>query len=436
MTNVRIALKRLRRRLANPKQRLAWLAMLNRVMLPHVTYIGVTGSCAKTTTTRLIGTVLETAGRCRTKDDNGIFHVSRNVLSVGFLTRFCVQEITGEHPGRIRTQTKILRPGIGVVTNVGGDHYKNFRSLEATAREKGRLIEDLARRGIAILNADDPNVRSMASRTRARVVTFGLAPGADVRATDISSNWPNRLALTVVFGNESEHIQTRLVGEFWATSILAAVACGIACGLDLRTCAKAVATVQPHFARYSVHQVPEGAAFVLDHKAPVWTIPHSLGFLAAASAPRKTLVLGTLADYAGATGPRYRRIAREALNVADRVVFVGPSAGHVDKLRQGDIGERLLAFATVHEASAYFHQHTLRDELILIKGSIAVDHLERIILSQFEPVVCWKERCGRKLRCPECRSYTYPYPPAPQPKSPIEAEEAVQAGASSALAQG
>lgn len=42
--------------------------MLHRVMLPHVTYIGVTGSCAKTTTTRLIGTVLEAAGRVRTKE--------------------------------------------------------------------------------------------------------------------------------------------------------------------------------------------------------------------------------------------------------------------------------------------------------------------------------------------------------------------------------
>ena len=72
-------------------------------MLPHVTYIGVTGSCAKTTTTRLIGAVLERAGQCRTKDDNGITHVSRNVLSVGLLTRFCVQEISGEHRGTART---------------------------------------------------------------------------------------------------------------------------------------------------------------------------------------------------------------------------------------------------------------------------------------------------------------------------------------------
>jgi UDP-N-acetylmuramoyl-tripeptide--D-alanyl-D-alanine ligase len=418
--SIRTKLKKLRKRLKSPKQRWAWLATLHRLMLPHVTYIGVTGSCAKTTTTRLIGTVLERAGQCRTKDDNGITHVSRNVLSVGLFTRFCIQEVSGEQRGRIRVQTRILRPQIGVVTNIGGDHYKSFRSLEATAKEKGRLVEDLPRRGIAILNADDPNVINMQKRTRARVVTFGLSPGADVRAAGISSNWPNRLALTVIHGNESVHIQTRLVGEFWATSVLAAVTCGVACGLDLRTCAEAIATVEPNLARYSVHQVPAGPTFVFDHKAPVWTIPHCLAFLKSASASRKTVMFGTLSDYAGSGGARYRRVAREALEVADRVVFVGSNAWYVEKLRQGELADKILAFRTAFEASAYFKEHVLLDELIMFKGSMFVDHLERIMLSQFEPVVCWREHCGKRIECPRCPSYKHPYPPAFQAKSPME----------------
>jgi UDP-N-acetylmuramyl pentapeptide synthase len=88
--SIRSKLKRLRWQLASKKHRIAWLASLHRAMLPHVTYVGVTGSCAKTTPTRLIGTVLERAGRCRTTHANGIPHLSRNILSVGALTRFCV----------------------------------------------------------------------------------------------------------------------------------------------------------------------------------------------------------------------------------------------------------------------------------------------------------------------------------------------------------
>jgi UDP-N-acetylmuramoyl-tripeptide--D-alanyl-D-alanine ligase len=418
--NIRRKLKRLRWQLASPKHRIGWLASLHRAMLPHVTYIGVTGSCAKTTTTRLIGTVLEKAGRCRTADANGIPPLSRNILSVGVLTRFCVQEVSGDHPGKIRLQTKILRPQIGVVTNIGSDHYAKFRSLEATAREKRRLVKDLPRRGVAILNADDPNVWRMRKHTRARVVSFGLSPNADVRATDISSNWPKRLSLTVSHRNKSQKIQTRFVGEFWATSVLAAITCGIACGLDLRTCAKALATAEPNLARYSVHLVPGGPTFVFDHKAPLWTIPHCLAFLKAASAPRKTVIFGTLSDYPGSAGPRYRRTAREALEVADRVVFVGSNARYVDKLRQGELADRLFAFQTAFEASAYLKEHVLPDELIVLKGSLRVDHLERIMLSQSEPVVCWMEHCRVKLACSNCQDYRRPFAPILQAEPPKE----------------
>jgi UDP-N-acetylmuramoyl-tripeptide--D-alanyl-D-alanine ligase len=409
--SMRRKLKRLRWQLASPKYRNAWLATLHRAMLPHVTYVGVTGSCAKTTTTRLIGTVLEQAGRCRTKDVNGIVPLSLNLLSVGVLTRFCVQEISGDHSGKIRFQTRILRPQIGVVTNVGSDHYANFRSLEATAREKRRLVHDLPRRGIAILNADDPNVWRMRKRTRARVVSFGLSPSADVRATDISSNWPNRLSLTVTHRNKSRKIQTRFIGEFWATSILAAVTCGIACGLDLRTCAKAIATAEPNLARYSVHQVPGGPTFVFDHKAPLWTIPHCLAFLKGASARRKTVIFGTVSDYAGSASARYRQVARDALEVADRVVFVGPNSRYVEKLRQGEIADRLFAFQTTFEASAYFKERVLPDELIVLRGSLRVDHLERIMLSLSEPVVCWMEHCRKMVVCSKCEDYSRPFPP-------------------------
>ncbi|MET0869630.1 MAG: Mur ligase family protein [Methyloceanibacter sp.] len=354
--SIRGKLKKFRWQLASPKHRIGWLASLHRAMLPHVTYVGVTGSCAKTTTTRLIGTVLERAGRCRTADANGIPPLSRNILSVGVLTRFCVQEISGDHPGKIRLQTKILRPQIGVVTTVGGDHYANFRSLEATTREKRRLVTDLPRRGIAILNADDPNVWRMRKRTRARVMSFGLSPNADVRASDISSSWPNRLSLTVTHRNKSQKIQTRLVGEFgrlwfWPPSP-AALPADSTCG----HAPKPSPTAEPNLARYSVHQAPGGPTFLLDHKAPVWTIPHCFAFLKSASAPRKTVIFREPFRLCRIGGSAYRRVAREALEVADRVVFVGSNSRYVEKLRQGELADRLLAFQTAFEASAYFKE--------------------------------------------------------------------------------
>lgn len=403
-------------------------AMLRRLMRPGATYVGVTGSCGKTTTTRLIGAVLSSAGECRTDAGrNGPGRVILNLLTVGSNTKFCVQELSGSRPGRIKMQTRFLRPQIGVITTIGGDHYKNFRSLEATAREKVELVAGLPTNGTAILNADDRQVLDMKERTRGRVVTYGLSSGADIRAEDVRSAWPDRLSLTVVHGQERLRVQTQLVGEFWITSVLAAIACGLTQGLDLRTCAEAIAKFEPVFGRASVHSVPGGPDFIIEtQKAPLWTIANTMTIMRNARAPRKTMVIGTVSDYSGKGGDTHRKVARLALDVADRVIFVGPQAGHVTKLRQGDVTDRLFAFVTGYQASAFLAETALAGELIHVKASIT-DHLERIMLSQFGSVMCWRERCGVENSCPDCRDYQTSYPPpfgleGSKPQSKAEAE--------------
>jgi len=412
--------RRLRRRFDQPgralhrgRKRLRWWrAMLAQLRWRNVTYVGVTGSCGKTTTTCLTGAVLSSAGEaCIDSGRNGDGRVAVNILSIGARTKFCVQELSGSRPGRIKTQVRILRPQIGIITTVGADHYKNFRGLEATAREKARLVASLPRHGTAILNADDPHVIAMAARTRAGVITFGLNPEADIRAIDVRSSWPDRLSLTVLHGEERLHLQTKLAGEYWTTSILAAFACGITCGLDLEACAKAIMAFEPVFGRASVHSMPDGPDYVLEtQKAPLWTIANSMAFMRAARAPRKTMVVGTVSDYSGKGGETHRKVARQALEVADRVVFVGPQASHVDRLRQSEFRDRLYTFETSFQASALVAQTAIAGELIYIKASIT-DHLERIMLSQFGDVTCWRERCGKINACPDCKSYLTSYAP-------------------------
>jgi UDP-N-acetylmuramoyl-tripeptide--D-alanyl-D-alanine ligase len=147
----------------------------------------------------------------------------------------------------------------------------------------------------------------------------------------------------------------------------------------------------------------------LDHKAPVWTIPHCFAFLKAASAPRKTVIFGTLSDYPGSASQPYRRIAREALEVVDRVVFVGSTSRYVSKLRQGELADRVFAFRTAFEASAYFKEHVLPDELIMLKGSLRVDHLERIMLSLSRRLL--DGALSREVVYYKCEDYKRPHPP-------------------------
>src|SRR4029078_13107161 len=147
------------------------------------------------------------------------------------------------------------------------DHRKRV------AREKGILMERLPRSGVGILNVDNPLIADMSKRTRARLLTFGRSPAADLRAFGISSDWPGRMAMTIAYQGETVRVQTQLIRTHWVTAVLAAIGVGLACGVDLKSCVQIVERTDPVFGRYTVHPRDDGALFVLDcHKAPSWPI--------------------------------------------------------------------------------------------------------------------------------------------------------------------
>ena len=76
----------------------------------------------------------------------------------------------------------VARPDAVLVTNVGTAHLGIFGSWDAIVRAGSEPVEWLGADGTAIVNADDPVARAYADETDAAVITFGLDPGADVRA--------------------------------------------------------------------------------------------------------------------------------------------------------------------------------------------------------------------------------------------------------------
>ena len=86
---------------------------------------------------------------------------------------YFVSETGSSGPGTLEPVLNVVRPTVGVVTLVALEHKSTFRSIEAVAEEKGKLVEMLPANGLAVLNYDDPRVAAMARRSKARTVTFG-----------------------------------------------------------------------------------------------------------------------------------------------------------------------------------------------------------------------------------------------------------------------
>jgi len=316
--------------------------------------------------------------------------------------RWCVQEISAQSPGSIAKHLSEFRPSVAVVTMIGSDHMRAYRSADAIAEEKANLVRALPEDGLAILNADDPRILAMSSMTKARVVTYGQSASADLRAVDISGAFPNLLAFTVLWNNTSRKFQTRFVGEHWITSILAALVCALEQGVTLEQ-ATAIETFEPVLNRNSLHRVVEGPIFISDSaKAPFGSIPATIDLLASAQAPRKTLILGNISDFNGSSNPKYRKTARDAISAGARVIAVGSNAAAIRKLKDSFPSGTIEIFPGAREARDFLAADTVADELIVLK-SAASGHIERIMLNwDAGNESCWEENCGLKY-CASCR---------------------------------
>jgi UDP-N-acetylmuramoyl-tripeptide--D-alanyl-D-alanine ligase len=366
-------------------QVVARIASLYRLRLQRVVFIGVTGSCGKTTTKEMIAAVLSSHYKGHKSHDNAntLSGVIRSILLTKREYRFCVQEFTVGGLGEeisLEKQFEMFKPQMGVVTTVGDDHISAHGSREAIAAEKGKLIAALPNNGTAILNADDPLVLGMQSRCKGQILTYGLSRNARLRAEDIRDDWPNRLSLTVRYEGESVRVQTQLCGAHLVPNVLAAMAVGKSMGVSLQSAAAALEGVSPVPGRMYPVDSPEGVMFICDDvKAPVWTIPAALDFMQRATAKRKIIIMGTLSDYKEPMNPTYARVARQSLEVADYVFFVGRWASRCLRAKRHPDDHALQAFVTVGHIDEFLRGFLEPGDLVLIKGSSRTDGLSRIV---------------------------------------------------------
>ena len=394
-------------------QGLYQLTFVHRRRLSGTIFVAVTGSAGKTTTKDLIANILEchlfkgvkSRGSLNWPED-----MVRLVLSTGKSDAYCVAEISAHGPGTVDLPVALIRPTVGVVTSVGADHFSAYKSRDAIAAEKGKLIRALPSHGVAILNADDPRVLAMQSLFAGRTVTYGLANDALLRGDAVQSVWPNRLSLNATWQGESVHVKTQLCGAHWASAVLAALATGVALGVPLTVGAQAVASVEPFEGRMAP-VVRDGITFIRDDwKAPLSTIEPAFEFMRSAQASRKVVVIGTISDYQGDSSRRYVEIGELALAFADCVVFVGPRASASLRAKREDSSE-FRAFASLRDASTYLRAYLVAGDLVLLKGSHKADHMQRLIVDLTTKVQCWKSDCGRLQSCETCELLQVPSGP-------------------------
>ncbi|WP_170118140.1 Mur ligase family protein [Phreatobacter oligotrophus] len=384
-------------------------ALANR-RLATATSIAVTGSSAKSTTTLLLSHILKGQGSVETLvqavDTSDIV---KSVARLRRRTQYYVAELSVGRKGHLAHVVKMVQPDVAIVTFIGIEHYKEYRTRENIAAEKGLLVEALPGSGLAVLNADDDLTLAMRDRTTARTVTFGRGPDADFRATAISSRYPECLRLEVAWKGHVTPLKTRILGEHFWLPVTAAFATAIELGVPVEAAQEMIASFDPIPDRCQPFTTRAGPVFILDTwKAPWQTLGLAFDVVRQAEAKRRRIVLGMLSDYTGSPKARYRDAYRDAREAADQVIFVGDHA-HRSMASQTDIETgRFVEGGSVKAVADLICQQAGADELILLKGSRNL-HLERIALAFDHRVRCWEDRCGLEISCFDCGLFEHPF---------------------------
>jgi UDP-N-acetylmuramoyl-tripeptide--D-alanyl-D-alanine ligase len=353
--------------------------------LPQLTTIGVTGSSGKTSTKDLLTQVTARLGPTVApvgSFNNEIGH-PLTVLRADAGTRYLVLENSARGIGHIAYLTKIAPPDIGVVLNVGSAHLGEFGSREAVARAKGELVEALTADGVAVLNADDPLVLAMAARTSGRVVTFGRAPQATVRAAEERLDERGRGRFTLVTPEGSAPVALRLHGAHAVANALAAAAAARALGMPVAEIAGALSAATPASRwRMEVGERPDGVTVVNDaYNANPESMRAALDALAHMARGRRSYaVLGGMAELGAASAEEHEKIGRYAAeHGVSGLVVVGETAAPivVGAKQVGSWTGECVHVADTAAALAALAERLRPRDVVLIKGS-RVAGLERV----------------------------------------------------------
>lgn len=296
------------------------------------TVIGVTGSVGKTTVKDLVSAALGSwvPHAASEKSFNNELGVPLTLVNADDAAAVVVVEMGARGPGHIALLCDVARPDIGVVTAVASAHTETFGTVEEVARAKGDLVASLPSGGVAVLNHDQPLVASMASRTTARVLTFGLDVGADVWAEDVRLGPDLHPAFRARTPWGAADVTVAAAGAHQVGNALAALAAACAAGATLERAVEGLATARLSPWRMEIVAARSGATVINDaYNANPASMEAALRALAGLPVSgRRIAVLGVMAELGEHSPAEHRRMADLAASLGiDPIAVDTPAYG-------------------------------------------------------------------------------------------------------------
>ncbi len=334
--------------------------------------IGITGSVGKSTTKEMVAEVLGT--RYRTLRSPGNLNneigLPLTILRLGSGYERAVLEMGFYVPGEIQFLCDIAQPQIGVVTNVGTVHAERAGSQEAIARGKSELIQALPPDGVAILNFDDPWVRRMEEKSKARVFFYGLSSEADLWADQIEGLGLDGIRFRLHYKGETVHSHIPMIGRHSVHTALRAAAVGLNDGLGWQEIFEGLS--QGHAQLRLVAVRSKTGALILDdtYNASPESMLAALNLLDEMDG-RKVAVLGEMLELGPYEKQGHEIVGMRVAQIAKTLLTLGPRAHMLADAarRAGMKSVNIIEFEETEPIVDWLNKNLTSSDAVLIKGS-------------------------------------------------------------------
>lgn len=336
--------------------------------------IGITGSVGKSTTKEMIAEVLST--RYRTLKSPGNLNneigLPLTMLRLSPGHQRAVLEMGFYVPGEIAFLCDIAQPQVGVVSNIGTVHAERAGSQEAIARGKSELVQALpaAPEGVAILNFDDPWVRKMEEKTKARVFFYGLSPESHLWADQVVGLGLDGIRFRMHYLGETLHVKIPLIGRHSVHTALRAAAVGLAEGMNWQEIIEGLSQGHTQLRLAAVRS--QTGALLLDdtYNASPESMLAALTLLSELEG-RKVAVLGDMLELGPYERGGHEMVGLRAGQVADVLLTLGERARIIaDAARRAGMKKAsVIEFSEFDLLVEWLKANLTRNDAVLIKGS-------------------------------------------------------------------
>ena len=335
----------------------------------EIPVVAITGSVGKTSTKDMVASVMQEKYNTLKTQGNYNNHIGVPLTIFRLKNEEALTiEMGMNHLGEISTLSKIAKPTVAVITNVGTAHIGNLGSRENILKAKLEILDGMKEKGPIVINNDNDLLHKwyLENKNEYKIITFGIQNESDYMAENIKFK---ENGSTFTLKGTSQRIEVPVGGEHFVQNSLCAIAVGSLFEIPLQKIAEGISNFELTKKRMDIESI-NGITIINDsYNANYDSMKAALDYIGKMQGKRKIAVLGDMLELGEYSKTLHENVGKVVIeNKIDILVTVGNEAKHIAEIAKNEI-VKVIVCNTNEEAINEINKIKAENDCILIKAS-------------------------------------------------------------------